>query len=126
MSAKTVEFIERLVSACEYLRGPLDEHKSDNFGEVLPHLFIADVARLAVDRFFALRNAPPDSRKQLESRLQKLSAFLEDSYEKDGPEVEELLSVSFLEHLPRLGEEPAWRIREWLGPKMQAQLAVIG
>src|SRR4051794_34227087 len=28
----------------------------------------------------------------------------------------------FLENLPRVGEEPGWRIREWLGPKMREQL----
>jgi len=126
MSAKTVDFIERLVAAFPYLNDLLIEHKRDNFGDILPHVFIADVARLAIAMLSSLRNAPPDNRAQIESRLRKLLDFLEASYENEGPEVEELLSVSFLEHLPRPGEGDAWGIREWVGPKMRAQLAIIG
>src|SRR5204862_3762142 len=97
MSDERIDFVERLVSLFPYLRALLLEHKSDNFGEILPHLFIADLARKATDMYVALRSKSSDDRDQL-------LAFLETSYRSNDTEVRELLSASFLENLPRQGE----------------------
>jgi hypothetical protein len=59
------------------------------------------------------------------SRLSEFLEVLEDAYISGGDEIENLVSVSFLEHLPRPGE-PGSEIRERLGPALRRQLAVIG
>ena len=126
MSDERIDFVERLVSLFPYLSALLLEHKSDNFGEILLHLFIADLARKATDMYVALRSKSSDDRDQLETSLRNLLAFLETSYRSNDTEVRELLSASFLENLPRQGEGEGWRIRQWLGPKMREQLDIIG
>ena len=69
-----------MVSLFPYLRALLLEHKSDNFGEILLHLFIADLARKATDMYVALRSKSSDDRDQLETSLRNLLAFPETSY----------------------------------------------
>jgi hypothetical protein len=100
----------RIPGLCERL----DEHLRDNTGEILPHVLMADYERWAES---ALQKADP--------RLSEFLDFLENAYRSGGPKVEELISVSFLEHLPRPGE-PGSQLREMLGPALQKQLGVIG
>jgi hypothetical protein len=45
VNATTAEFINALLRRCPYLSGVLEEHKADMEGEVLSHLFMADVER---------------------------------------------------------------------------------
>jgi len=124
MNTETIDFVHALVEAFPVLGRLLDEHIEDNFGEVLPHLFIADVARTAVSALSGTTSEVPlgpfDS-----ALIKRLLAFLEDRYISDGPEVQELLAVSFLENLPR-PEEQGSEIRNMVGPAMQEQLRVIG
>jgi len=87
------------------LRQELGEHLVDNHGEILPHVLMADYERWA-ER--ALESA--------DTLLNDLLTHLEDAYAVGGPEVEELISVSFLEHLPRPGERGA-ELRDRVGPK---------
>lgn len=115
MSAATVRFVHELVERFPALKPLLTEHMKDNFGEVLPHLFMADVTRWVIAAFLADEWA----------QLVPLLSFLEHAYEKDGPVIEELISVSFLEHLPR-PDEAGWKIRNLLGQELRDQLTVIG
>jgi hypothetical protein len=96
------------------LRERLVEHLEDNNGEVLPHVLMAAYERWAES---ALAGG--------DSQLSEFLAFLEDAYRSGGPEVEELISVSFLEHLPRSGERGS-QLRELVGPALKQQLDVIG
>ena len=59
------------------------------------------------------------------STLNDLLGELENAYQSGGEEVEDLISVSFLENLPRPGEAGS-QIREMLGPSLHRQLDVIG
>jgi hypothetical protein len=96
------------------LHRALDEHLSDNNGEILPHPLMSEYERWA-ERAFANRD----------SQLSTFLDFLEDAYRNGGAEVEELISVSFLEHLPRPGESGS-QLRDLIGPTLQRQLAEIG
>jgi hypothetical protein len=96
------------------LRGTLDEHLVDNDGEVLPHPLMSEYERWAEA---AWQSGDPELRPFLD--------LLEDAYATGDAEIEELISVSFLEHLPRIGHRGS-DIRELLGPTLQKQLAAIG
>jgi hypothetical protein len=126
MSATLITFAERLAASFEEMRPVLVEHKKDNFGEVLPHVFMGDVARFALREFAETCNGPAHNRAKAELVLRSLFAFLETAYESEDPEIQELISVSFLENLPRPGEGDQSRIRDFAGPQMRAQLGVIG
>lgn len=125
MSEATIDFIERLVSSYPRLKPIFDEHVSDNFGEVLPHLFFGDLTRYAVSRFLEVESGALPQGLEAEPELRQLLNDLEDAYADGDEEVQELISVSFLENLPRPGEE-ASGLRNWLGPELSAQLRVIG
>jgi hypothetical protein len=114
MRGAQVALLGALAWQFEDLRGRLDEHLEDNNQEILPHVLMADYERWAEA---ALERAEP--------RLQEFLDTLEVAYRAGGPDVEELISVSFLEHLPRPGELGS-ELRELMGPTLRAQLDVIG
>lgn len=118
MNASTVALIGALAYRFLELRPLLQEHLDDNDGEVLPHLFVADVERWAEGEATAEGNAR-------QAAVQDVLAFLEDAYSTQGEEIEELISVSFLEHVPRPGE-PGSLLRSLLGPRLAEQLRRIG
>jgi hypothetical protein len=119
MSAATVAFIGALVHDHPVLRPILQEHLDDMSGEVLPHLLIADVERWAEGEAIAGRSG-------LRSDLGAVLAAIEREFALEGAsDVGELISVSFLEHLPRPGE-PGSELRQLVGPRCAAQLSVIG
>jgi len=119
-----VDFVERLVADHPRLRAIFDEHVSDNFGEVLPHLFFGDLTRYVVSRFSEV--APGiDQLLETERELRALLSDLEHAYASRDEELRDLISGSFLENLPRPGEE-ASKLRAWLGPELSAQVRVIG
>jgi hypothetical protein len=123
MSEATNDFIEVLVGTYPRLRPIFVEHVSDNFGEVLPHVFFGDLTRYVVSRFLDIEWGTQGQSAEVE--LRNLLSDLEDAYADGGEDVQELISVSFLENLPRPDEEAAG-LRAWLGPQLSAQLRVIG
>lgn len=125
MSEVTIDFIERLVDRFPALKPIFDEHISDNFGEVLPHLFLGDLTRYVVARFVEGEGESPRQSNEAEQDVRRLLNELEQVYADGDGEIQELMSVSFLENLPRPGEE-ASGVRAWLGPEFSAQLRVIG
>lgn len=118
MSATTVALVGTLAYRIHELRPLLQEHLDDQDGEVLPHLFMADVERWAE----AEATSGDDARQAV---VQAVLAFLEDAYSTQGEEIEELISVSFLEHIPLLGE-PGSVLRSLVGPRLAEQLRRIG
>lgn len=124
MSDVTIDFIDRIVRSFPRLAPVLDEHISDNFGEVLSHLFLGDLTRFLVSWFLDIESTS-ERQPTAELELRALLDDLEVSYRAGDEEVQELISVSFLENLPRPGEEAA-ELRDWLGPALVEQLRIIG
>ncbi len=86
---------------------------------MLPHLYMADVERWAereVDR----------NPTKVSLELRELLGFIEAEFVKhSNSEIAEVISASFLEHLPRLGEAGA-ALRGFVGPTCAARLRLIG
>ncbi len=117
-SAATVAFVGALVYRFGALLPLLQDHLEEQEGEVLPHLFMADV-----ERWVEGEVKSGDSSRC--AQVQAMLDFLEIVYSTAGEEVEELISVSFLEHLPRPGD-PGCEIRRMVGPILTEQLSIIG
>jgi len=125
MSQVAERFIDELVTNFPGVRPVFDEHLSDNFGEVLPHLFFGDLTRYLVARFLTVQSSSGKTPGDTEEEVRSLLARLEQAYVTGGEELQELIAVSFLENLPRPGEEGSG-VRNWLGPALTHQLRVIG
>jgi len=121
MSEKTVAFVQAMTTRFPALRPLLDEHVSDNFGEVLPHVFFGDVTSFVV----ALATQADGHGSPQRRELADLLRHLEDSFVAGDGELQELISVSFLEALPRTGE-PGAEVRGMVGTNLRAALDVIG
>ena len=121
MSVKTVALVQAMTTRFPALRPLLDEHVSDNFGEVLPHVFFGDVTSYVVSLASAGEGQGSPKRRELADLLH----FLEESFVAGDGELQELISVSFLEALPRTGE-PGAEVRGMVGPNLRAGLDVIG
>lgn len=107
MRARDVQFIHDLVKDVPELRPLLEEHLEDNYDEVLPHLFLADVVRFAVAR---PRNPA----------VADTLTYLERSFRSGDTEHQELISTGFVENLP-VAEEPGGDLRRQLGPALGAE-----
>lgn len=114
MSAQTVSFVGSLVRQNRSLMSVFEEHLKDQDGEVLPHLFMADVERWAED---ALTTSP--------EAVKRVLVCIEDEYNGPDDDVREVIAASFLEHLPRPGN-PCAELRELLGPACTAKLQDFG
>ncbi len=117
-SAATVAFVGALVYRFSALLPLLQDHIEEQEGEVLPHLFMADV-----ERWVEGEVKSGDSSRC--AQVQAMLNFLETAYSTTGGDVEELISVSFLDHLPRPGD-PGCEIRCMVGPILTKQLSIIG
>jgi hypothetical protein len=117
MNASNVAFICALIYACDELTPILQEHLDDQDGEILPHLLIADIERWC--------EAEIEVGTSVSEALRAALDFIEEALNSGvATEVEELISVSFLEHLPRPGDSGD-RLREVLGPKTTARLQTL-
>ena len=99
------QLVQDLVSAAPALDAVLAEHRAEFDGEVLPHLFMADVTRWLVGTGPA---APV---------LAVLERHLADGHE----EVQNVIALSFLENL----EATDAAIRAALGPGLRAELEAM-
>jgi hypothetical protein len=113
-----VALIGALFYRFKVLRPLLQEHLEDQDGGVLPHLLMADIERWAEAEI-----AKGDDGAR--ATVREVLAFLEDAYATQGNEVEELIAVSFLEHVPRPGESGS-QLRELVGPRLAEELRRIG
>ncbi len=84
MKISTTEFCESLARRSPNIAKILAEHMSDNDNELLPHVFLADVTRHVL----------ADGRDR-----KSVVKYLNDSFKSSGPEVENLIAVSFVEYL---------------------------
>jgi hypothetical protein len=120
VSRATEAFVRSLVQRFQSLAPLLEEHLADNFGELLPHVFLGDVVRWVL----VLRTTAQGS-LTAQREVREFLSLLEDAYASGNEEIQELLSVSFLENLPRPDEDGA-EIRTQLGPSLTKQLRIIG
>jgi hypothetical protein len=122
MSQVTQAFVRALVARFPSLAPLLEEHLTDNFGELLPHIFFGDVVRWVLT---LMATARAEGSLTAQRELREFLSHLEEVYVGGNEELQELLSVSFLENLPRPEEDGA-EIRTQLGPSLTKQLRVIG
>jgi hypothetical protein len=108
------ELVQLLVDAFPPLRPLLDEHLDDQFGEVLPYLFLADVSRYLVDLIESGRR---------QDALPVLD-WLERRFRAGSEEEQTLIAAGFLEALPR-PDEPGAAVRDALGPALSDELARV-
>lgn len=106
-----VAFCHHLVESISALRPVLAEHRSDNDGEVLSHLFMGDVSRWYLARY----------RGRDVGAVAELSKFLDIEFVSGSSYVRNLLAVSFIENLPWGQEDEALGVRSTLGPALQAR-----
>ena len=104
-----VALVRALVARFPSLRPLLEEHV-DYYDEILPHVFFGELTPHLVSLLPAAG-----------SELRDILALLEETYASD-PQLQELISVSFLENLPAPDESGA-AIRDMLGPALTKQLA---
>ena len=78
------EFCETLAQRFPDIAEILAEHMTDHDNVLLPHLFLADVTRYVLT----------DGRDR-----RPIVKFLDDAFESEGQEVEDLIAVSFVEYL---------------------------
>lgn len=117
MRAIAVAFVGALAHRFPALLGVFEEHLEEQRGEVLPHVFMADVTRWLVGRFIKAGDS--------DALLGDILGFMENAFGSDEEQVQELLAVSFLENLPRFGES-GFEIRSILGPALKEELRRLG
>lgn len=122
MSNSQERLIQRLTEISPRL-GEIREESIRDFGELLPHLFFGDLTRYVVGLYLDARSERPAREGD---ELEALLGTLEEHFRQGDDMVQELISVSFLEHLPRPSEEPGWQIRSLIGSEMSRQLEFIG
>lgn len=116
MRAGEVAFVGALAREVPELLPLLQEHLDDYDG-LLPHVWLGDVTRWAIQQFKA-NPADPSLKKTLKLMEQTLS--------REGAQAEqELVSASFVENLPRPDDAEAG-ILEMAGPSVRAQLRLRG
>jgi len=115
MSETTIAFVKGLVARFPGLVAGFDEHREDNFGAILPHVFFGELTRYVVKL----------GEREAWSELQAILDHLEETFAAGGGELTTLISVSFLENLPRGGESIA-RILAMMGPRLERELQAIG
>ncbi len=121
MSERSVAFVRSIVARFPGLTVLLEEHIKD-FDEVLPHVFFGDLTRHVVSLALLANTGGERAAAQ---ELCGILDFLEETYAMGSIELQELISVSFLENLPRPSEEGS-EIRAMVGPSLSHQLRSIG
>lgn len=121
MSEHPVSFVRSMVARFPSLSALLEAHIKDNLGEMLPHVFLGDVTRYVLSLLLAVGAGGLPARRELRGILD----YLEEAFDDGDEELQELISVSFLENLPRPGQTGA-EIRKMVGPNLRKQLHVIG
>lgn len=102
-----VAAVGSLIDAHRELIPVLDESLQDNFGEVLPHLVMADVVRWLV----ANRVSRPDV-------VRSVLDWLEREYARGPEDVRGLIALGAVEMIPDPGQ-PGAELRELLGPQLR-------
>ena len=116
MTTASEEFVESLARMDARIAGLLAEHRHDNFGETLPHVFMGDVTRFAGE---LARNGGSDH-----GVLTSVLAAIEDAVTSGIPELQELAIASFLENFHQI-DDVYGQVAQLLGPESRHALDVI-
>jgi hypothetical protein len=113
------DFVQALVHAVRDLQPLYERHMIDNFGELLPHVFLGDLTRFVIT----------EHREALRTRVDRpvlvaVLGALEKGLVEGDADVAEVIVVSFLENLWQAGDEYQ-SLRGRLGPELRRQLEVI-
>jgi hypothetical protein len=110
---------DRLLADVPDVAAVYDEHV-DDYGEVIPHVLMADVARLFNDRLVASTGTGPEA-GDATAFVTAVLASLEASLAADSASAEEVVSASFLENLEQ--EDEAYdKARGLMGPRLLGML----
>jgi len=112
MNETQIQLVKALAARSLELAGLLAEHQADHRGEILTHVFMGDVTRWLI-------RIASDSRRR--SEVREMLEFLDAKFERGDEGVRELISVSFLENLPEVGE-PGSDIVKRLGPHLANEM----
>ncbi|RYB94824.1 hypothetical protein EUA93_10965 [Nocardioides oleivorans] len=107
------DLTNRLVSEASELKLLLDAHLEDQEGEILPYLFMGDVASWLDEQ----------SRKQPE-RASAIARWLEGEFAEGDFDVRNLIDVGIVEMLPALPDGAP--VLDLLGPELRARAEVAG
>lgn len=118
MSASLNKFVTEIAARFPTLTEALKENTAPG-GEILTHVFLADLTRHVTSLAVKSKDYPDAA-----TELRAILDFLEERFEA-AENLSELISVSFLENLPRPNEEGG-SLRAMLGPYLTRQLNVIG
>lgn len=110
MTPNDDELLRDLVARHPDLVADLAEHLDDNFGELLPHLLLADIMRRTV----ALHETGD------RDRAQAILDDLERRFAEGDRATQDLISTGFVEILPYAGER-GYGVRALLGPELRAE-----
>jgi len=110
------ELLIRLVAAVPGLRPAYEEHVADN-DVLLPHVFLADVARYVTRGFESSLGAEAADR----GGALEILAMLEAAFATGDEGVQELVAISFLENIEWSGASGR-RIHAALGAQLRAEL----
>ena len=124
MTGSAINLVDRLAGRFPALEPLLREHRADNFGDVLPHVFFGDLTRFVVGEYRLVRERD-DLDGPVGGEMRALLDELEHAFASGDDEVCELITVSFLENLPRRGEENEG-VRDQLGPTLTSELGRLG
>lgn len=116
-----VRFVRGLVSELLFLRDLVDE-RVEAYGEILAHLFFAELTERVIGLCERVQQGDPEAR----TPLQRVLHSLESGFASEEKEVQELISDSFLEHLPWKEEDRGWGLRKYLGPNLTRRLSEVG
>jgi hypothetical protein len=113
---KYAEIVPELVEKVPELRELYQDHL-ESYDEILPHVFLGDVAMLVSEKV-------PDKKTKSQKTVKEILAFLEEQMSSGDPRVPELVAVSFLEVLDPQ-EDYYQPLKKLLGKKMLATLNQI-
>lgn len=122
MSERTVAFVKDIVAQFPGLAALLEEHLHDNLGELLPHVFFGDLTRYMLT---LLMTSNSGGGLKPRRELREMLDFLEESFSSGDRELQELIGVSFLENIPRPGEDGS-QLRSMLGTTLSIELRRMG
>ena len=112
--ASTKNCVSQLLDRVPELGSLYDEHIQDN-NELLPHVFFGDVTRYVVQEMRCRESQPSQP-------VQRILSFLEQCMVSGDEQVNELISVSFLENL--LGEDDVLaNLKKLMGPNLAREFA---
>jgi hypothetical protein len=118
MSTASIAFARKIALLSPVVTGLFDVHVKDNFGEVLPHVFLGEVTRHVIA---LVRDA---SKHTVRPELKTILDTMEDGYVTGSLETRELIEASFLENLPKT-KEPGSKVREMVGPNLGIKLKTM-